>query len=656
MAPMKASRILISAMLLALVTGVCHGLDQVEIVVDGSTDMWALLGKDQPRIVALRTALNAFAASLVPPRGEFGLGLRVIGGAGDGTNPDGCDQTELLVPISDFDFTVWRNALDDLVPEGPRGLIQAARVAISDFSEAATRRRVVVVTAGDDACHADPAEILSLLGEGEDAIELRFVGLGLDHQTANELLLLAPTRNATTVEDLLEALRWATVPVDSRPSKPEWLDLRLDRDGETIEAAEVLLEGALGDDATSLSLEVGIGRVRVEPGIYRATIQQSEGGDVVIGGLSVGSGGANLELDITPVPPVTLEIDPPRPAAGGVVHIQYWGAPKGLNWVMVSAANSPPGEYLVRARADAPAGEVAMRIPDSLLSFEARFAHGLEDGAYRIVGQLAFETRLSPARLTVPERIENRTPLVIDWTGPDLPGDRITLAPAEGGDGDFSACLFTTVGTPLTLTSPVIPAKYMVRYVSSFGRVLARAPLEVYEVLAIVDGPAEVAPGEEFEVAWQGPADPQDYISLAPVEADNEEYLSWSPIDAAPSLRLRAPRQSGSYELRYVHAADGEVLARQPILVAAEAVSLHAPDQVGVGTRFEVEWTGTPGSNDFIAVAPKGAPNRRHLDWSYTSAGRPLSLAAPFKPGEYEVRYISGDDLKVIVSVPLRVR
>ena len=108
--------------------------------------------------------------------------------------------------------------------------------------------------------------------------------------------------------------------------------------------------------------------------------------------------------------------------------------------------------------------------------------------------------------------------------------------------------------------------------------------------------------------------------------------------------------------MRYVRAADGEILARQPVDVVALAISLNAPAEVDAGTRFEVEWTGTAKSGDFIAVAPFDAPRRRYLDWTYTSVGHLLTLAAPFKPGDYEVRYISGDDLEVIARVPVRVR
>jgi len=653
---MRIQRVLIWALLLSLTAGVCHGLEQIEIVVDDSMAMWGLLGAGPTRIAALRTALNEFTASFTPPRGEFELGLRTVGGVRDRKETGTCGRCELLLPMADFDLEDWRGVLADLVPGGERCLVHAVTEASRDFSETASPRRIVVVTAGDDTCHGSVAELASVLDEGEGAVKLRIIGLGLDNAAANSLMLVAPTRNVTNVDGLFEALRWAVIPVDARSSSARWLDLNLTREGSSIAEASVFLQRDVKDESTNLDVEGGTTRVRVEQGRYQATIYEQGQSDVVFAGLTVGIDGAEIELDISPITSVTLEVDPQPPTAGGIAHIQYWGAPDGTNWVMLAAADSPPGEFLTRVRVHGSSGEVAVVLPDSLLAFEARLAHGLSNDVFRIVGRVGFEARLSPAKLVVPETIENRTPLVIEWTGSDLPGDHITITPAEGGENDHAACLFTTAGSPLELTSPVIPGRYKVRYVSAFGRVLARSSLQVFEVLATLDGPSEVAPGEDFMVGWEGPGAIQDYITLAAPDAPSDDYLSWSPTSAGPSLQLRAPDQHGSYEVRYIRAADSEILARLAIEIVLVEIGLRVPDEVIAGTRFGVEWTGTSRDGDFVAITPHGAPERRHLDWAYTSTGQSISLAAPFKPGKYEVRYIAGDDLTVVASVPLRVR
>jgi Ca-activated chloride channel family protein len=105
-----------------------------------------------------------------------------------------------------------------------------------------------------------------------------------------------------------------------------------------------------------------------------------------------------------------------------------------------------------------------------------------------------------------------------------------------------------------------------------------------------------------------------------------------------------------------VRAADGEVLARQRFTVTTETVSIQAPPEVEAGSRFVVEWSGTPRGGDFIAIAKENAAAGRHLDWAYTTAGRRLTLAAPNHPGRYEVRYVSGSEVKILARQSLEVR
>ncbi len=190
---------------------------------------------------------------------------------------------------------------------------------------------------------------------------------------------------------------------------------------------------------------------------------------------------------------------------------------------------------------------------------------------------------------------------------------------------------------------------------SILWKILARSTLEGIEMQATLECPAEVSAGEEFEITWTGPDSPLDYLSIAEPGSANEAYLEWAQTGEGNPLRLRAPRRTGEFELRYVRAADGEVLARRLMRVVAEEMRLQAPTRVDAGSRFEVEWSGTPGRGDFIAITEEDAAPGTHLDWSYATAGRLLTLAAPFQPGRYEVRYVSGEKLKILARLSLEV-
>lgn len=71
----------------------------------------------------------------------------------------------------------------------------------------------------------------------------------------------------------------------------------------------------------------------------------------------------------------------------------------------------------------------------------------------------------------------------------------------------------------------------------------------------------------------------------------------------------------------------------------APPVTLTVPAEIEVGSSFEVAWAGPDSSGDYITIVPSGAPEGFWADYQYTSAGNPLTLVAPFKPGSYEIRY-----------------
>jgi hypothetical protein len=88
---------------------------------------------------------------------------------------------------------------------------------------------------------------------------------------------------------------------------------------------------------------------------------------------------------------------------------------------------------------------------------------------------------------------------------------------------------------------------------------------------------------------------------------------------------------------------DGEVLAREALSVVAAEITLDVPPVVEAGTRFEVAWSGTAGEGDFIAIARVRSDPKKHLDWSYTDLGSPVTLAAPFDAGIPDEMRISSD-------------
>ena len=101
---------------------------------------------------------------------------------------------------------------------------------------------------------------------------------------------------------------------------------------------------------------------------------------------------------------------------------------------------------------------------------------------------------------------------------------------------------------------------------------------------------------------------------------------------------------------------DGKVLARRPLEVVTVQITIEVPSVVTAGTRFEVAWSGTAKDGDFIAVAKPKTRVNNYIDWAYTSHGSPVTLAAPFEPGSYVVRFVSGASNEIIARRRIQVR
>jgi Ca-activated chloride channel family protein len=639
-----------------LSTGICQALDQVEIVLDNSVEMWDTVDGVVPRLELVRNALNAFSFSPELRHGTFVVGLRTVGGRHELTDDEGCLETELVAPIGSIESGAWLEILANLEARGSRPLVTGIEQATDDLNDNQQARRIVVITAGPDDCHRDLALLQETMAQAEHPIEMRFIGLGLGQGLASTFLKLAPTRNVSDPQALLDALRWAILSPATANPRPRTLEILVTTDGQALADAALSLRPAIGGEPVDTMIESGTARLRLPPGRYSAAIS-GVGQDVIeLADILFSDEDEKLAIDLPTLQPVTLEIDPEHPPAGATAYVQYWGAPPGTNWVAAARGGAPVGDHLTRSLAPTdPVGEIALRIPGSFSELEVRFFHQMDAGVVRLIGRSSFSTDRGLATIEAPQKIENGSPLAISWTGPDLPGDYISIAAAEDDPADHVACVATGSRNTITLNAPVIPGAYVIRYTASTGRVLARTHIDVFEILATLEGPQEAAPGEMVAIAWTGPDAHQDYISIADPTMSANEYLVWSPTASGNPSRLAAPKNTGVFEIRYVRAEDGAVLARIPLEIVMAPIGLGVPLQVAAGSRFEVRVTGTAVAGDFVTIAHEGAGPLERMDWSFADAAVPLTLAAPFERGRYEVRYVDGSTHQIVARVAIKV-
>lgn len=172
---------------------------------------------------------------------------------------------------------------------------------------------------------------------------------------------------------------------------------------------------------------------------------------------------------------------------------------------------------------------------------------------------------------------------------------------------------------------------------------------------ASLQAPAEIGAGKRLSVAWTGPNNPRDYITIVRRDAANTRYGNYADTRLGSPLELLAPIETGEWELRYVTGQTKTVLARSPIVVTDNAVTLRAPDVVTAGTVVSVSWTGPNNEGDYLTFVPRTLPDGQYRNYTYTNQGSPLDLTAPIEPGDIELRYMTGQGAKVLQRFPLRV-
>jgi hypothetical protein len=260
------------------------------------------------------------------------------------------------------------------------------------------------------------------------------------------------------------------------------------------------------------------------------------------------------------------------------------------------------------------------------------------------------------ATLSGPSQVSVGAPLAIEWTGPGVGQDFISVDGVGLPESSYGSYVYANAGTPAQLTAPDTPGRYVVRYHSGTSgyAVLASHPIEVVDVTATLTVPASVDAGAQFTLTWTGPGNASDFISIDPVGAPERDYGDYA-YATEPSVTLTAPDRAGQYVVRYHMGGSYRVIGQAPVVVGGVTASLTAAASVAAGSALEVSWTGPANSGDFLSIDSVGSPEIDYGSYAYAAAGNPLTIRVPEAPGAYEVRYHTGGSYAVIGRTPLEV-
>jgi len=324
-----------------------------------------------------------------------------------------------------------------------------------------------------------------------------------------------------------------------------------------------------------------------------------------------------------------------------------------LRWTVVALDREETvlgGETLARPELDVAAGRYFARAELGGSAGSVEFDYpGDTDALHQVVLVVG-------ASLDAPDEAEAGTTIAVIWTGPDTPGDYIALAEPGAPASSFAVYARTSTGSPAKLALPEAPGDYELRYIDAAGgRVLADRPIRVAGAAATLEAAPVIEAGADFDVAWTGPGNQNDFIIIVLAGADQGASGNYAYTRKGSPATLKAPDQPGGYELRYISGLSRATLARLPVTVAGVAATLEAPPAIGAGAEIRVTWTGPDNQNDYITIVPAGEEEGKYGNYTYTSKGSPLKLRAPDQPGSYELRYLTAQTRATLARLPITV-
>jgi Ca-activated chloride channel family protein len=86
-------------------------------------------------------------------------------------------------------------------------------------------------------------------------------------------------------------------------------------------------------------------------------------------------------------------------------------------------------------------------------------------------------------------------------------------------------------------------------------------------VTAKVHPPASANVNAKFEVKWQGPDYKSDYISIARPDQRSGRYVTYTYTRRGNPVKIKAPKEPGTYEVRYILGRGSKVLDKANITI-----------------------------------------------------------------------------------------
>ena len=175
------------------------------------------------------------------------------------------------------------------------------------------------------------------------------------------------------------------------------------------------------------------------------------------------------------------------------------------------------------------------------------------------------------------------------------------------------------------------------------------------EATVTVEPQGESIAGTDIAVAFTGPERQGDFIAISKKGSNAGDYVTYKYAKNGNPAKIRLPVEPGEYEVRYMLGRPIRTLASADHKAIPATATLAAQDTAIAGETIDVEFTGPPpGAGDYITITKPEDGDKKYMSYHYTKNGSPGAIKMPLEPGDYEIRFVQGNN-KVLARRPITI-